>query len=100
MHRRGRDRPPYRSKNNVVMNPQISLAGESKRTAVQSTLPARQRRIRKTKLNAYRFGMRIPQVILLERIVRNWIPFIATIGVLAGLVVDAYLLAGLAGFLP
>ena len=31
---------------------------------------------------------------------RNWIPFIATIGVLAGLVVDAYLLAGLAGFLP
>jgi hypothetical protein len=44
--------------------------------------------------------MRIPQVILLERIVRNWIPFIATIGVLAGLVVDAYLLAGLAGFLP
>ena len=100
MHRRGRDHPPYRSKNNVVMNPQISLAGESKRTAVQSKLPARQRPIRKTKLNAYRFGMRIPQVILLERIVRNWIPFIATIGVLAGLVVDAYLLAGLAGFLP
>jgi hypothetical protein len=100
MHRRGRDSPPYQSKNNVVMNPQISLAGESKRTAVQSKLPARQRRIRKTKLNVYRFGMRIPQVILLERIVRNWIPFIATIGVLAGLVVDAYLLAGLAGFLP
>jgi hypothetical protein len=45
-------------------------------------------------------GVCIQQVILLEGIVPNWISYIAIFGIVAGLVVDAYLLAGLAGFLP